>query len=673
MIDMPAAVSSLQFAAAKVAVANMYRRLVPRVVRTFRQFAEEEIILPSGPREGEHFRCEDMPDRGACLDAFTDGHWKRYFATGPTQTGKTFAFFIIPILWHLFENEEDVIVGVPVMDLAHSIWEKRIKKVIDRTRYKTLLPSKGRGSRGGTFSSVTFNNGVNLMFMAAGGGDIQRSSETARVIVLTELDKMDESSATSKETDSVGQLEARSNAFGDQARIYGECTVSTDKGRIWVEVTENGTETSLFMQCPDCKAYSCPEREHFTGWQDAKDEIDARESARVICPECGVLWDEDDREKAMQKIVLVHRGQKVNKRGKVTGDEPRTVTFGMRWHALHSPLRTLAVIAEEEYRAERADTDDARKKVTQFTWALPWEGELLDISGVTAGSIMQRSTNHARGVVPDGVTLVTCCIDVGKWQCHWTGVGWRPDHSGYVIDYGGIEVHHNQGGGEEHNILNALRQFRDDTLVPGWGDGHRPAVVLVDCGWKQDVAYTFCKESGNAIYYPSKGFGTARNQPSWNQQPRQGRAKGIRFGDNWRLVRDRTGQVITVQMHTDYWKSFLHQRLLTPMGQPGALSLPSVEHAREHHSFAKHLTAEVEVEEFVAGKGAPKKIWKVKSRNNHWFDATYANGVAASMKGIRLLTASKTEAPVAKAAPKRKGGGAWVKGSGRGRGGWINR
>ena len=55
----------------------------------------------------------------------------------------------------------------------------------------------------------------------------------------------------------------------------------------------------------------------------------------------------------------------------------------------------------------------------------------------------------------------------------------------------------------------------------------------------------------------------------------------------------------------------------------------------DHLSFAKHLTSEKQVEEFVAGKGTVVK-WLKEHKNNHWFDASYMNCVAAQLLGVRL-------------------------------------
>jgi len=71
------------------------------------------------------------------------------------------------------------------------------------------------------------------------------------------------------------------------------------------------------------------------------------------------------------------------------------------------------------------------------------------------------------------------------------------------------------------------------------------------------------------------------------------------------------------------------------MGKPGAMTLF---HAtpQEHLALAKHLTAEMKTEEFIAGKGIVTK-WERLNRNNHWFDALYNACAAGHPCGVRLV------------------------------------
>jgi hypothetical protein len=102
-------------------------------------------------------------------------------------------------------------------------------------------------------------------------------------------------------------------------------------------------------------------------------------------------------------------------------------------------------------------------------------------------------------------------------------------------------------------------------------------------------------------------------------------------------------------VNADHWKTWGHQRLSTPVGQPGAMTLFQAQ-PKEHLSFAKHLTAEVKTEEFISGKGLVTK-WERLRRSNHWLDALYNACAAGHLCGVRLLGAEVESSP----APRKYG------------------
>src|SRR5690606_35275950 len=75
---------------------------------------------------------------------------------------------------------------------------------------------------------------------------------------------------------------------------------------------------------------------------------------------------------------------------------------------------------------------------------------------------------------------------------------------------------------------------------------------------------------------------------------------------------------------------------------------------KEHLSFAKHLTAEVKMEEFISGKGMVTK-WDRKRKQNHWFDALYNACAAGHYCGVRLVEEEvKPPKPKPKQQPARQ-------------------
>src|SRR4051812_39795039 len=295
------------------------RQARPRRLRSMRTFAEAEVVIPSGPFSGRRFRCNRQPYTGLWFDQIDSGRWSRCVATGPTQSGKTLSCFVIPLLYHLFELGETVICGLPDMDMAGDKWREDILPSVEQSRYRDLLPRKGGGSRGGRVESLQFANGATLKFMSGGGGDKSRAGFTARVVVVTETDGMDQPGATSRESDKITQLEARTRAYGSRKRVYLECTVSTERGRTWTEFFQ-GTRSRIALCCPHCRAWVSPEREHLIGWQEALSQAAARMAGAFGCPECGELWSEANRSDANAQCRLLHNGQYIDDANLVQGE-----------------------------------------------------------------------------------------------------------------------------------------------------------------------------------------------------------------------------------------------------------------------------------------------------------------------------------------------------------------
>ena len=603
-----------------------------------RAFAEQEVIIPDGPYPGRQFLCSRQPYTGLWFDELDSGRWSRCVATGPTQSGKTLSAFVIPLLYHLFELEETVICGLPDMDMAADKWREDILPVIDRSRYRDLLPQRGGGSRGGRVESIQFGNGATLKFMSGGGSDKSRAGFTSRVVVITETDGMDQPAGTSRESDKITQLEARTRAYGARKRIYMECTVSTEQGRTWQEYTQ-GTHSRIVLPCPHCRAWVSPEREHLAGWQGAQTQADARREGVFSCPSCAQAWSEGDRVTANQACRLLHDGQTIDAEGVIHGDPPRTDTLGFRWSAINNLFLTAWDCAADEWRASRSsDEENAEREMRQFVWCVPvapskWSETSLEWTGLT-----ERIIDVARGVVPAEAQWLTAGVDLGKYLAHWIVVAWSPGATGHIVDYGRLEVA-GEDVGVEQALLIALREFRE-LVQEGWpvgapdGDVMVPGQAWIDAGYMTSVVYAFCRQAGRP-FRPTIGRGAAQQHRQWYNRPTRTGSLVKQIGDGFHINRLPAEKLDLVEVNADHWKTWVHQRLSTPLGKPGAMSLFRAA-PQEHLALAKHLTAETKAEEFVAGRGVVVK-WERLRRQNHWFDALYNACAAGHVCGVRLV------------------------------------
>lgn len=620
--------------------AMLSRCRVPKL-RTMREFAEAEIVIPDGPYKGLRFSCRRQPYTRLMYDAIDSGAWNRFFITGPTQSGKSLSAWVVPIMYHLFEVGETVIAAVPKKEMSADKWREDLKPAIEASRYRDLLPRRGAGSRdGGELDAVKFLNGATLKFMAGGGSDKARAAFTSRVLVITETDGMDESGGTSREADKIAQLEGRTRAYGSRKRVYSECTVSIEAGRTWQEY-QSGTASRIIRPCPHCGAWVTPERESLEGWKDAETLPAAKSAGRYVCPECSHPWTESERAASNAQAKLLHRGQEVTPEGEIVGRPIETDTLGFRWSAVDNHFLTAGDIAADEWRASRAeDEENAEKEMRQFVWCLPYKPPKSDLIDLDYRELVKRQHKLNRGYVPDHRTCLTMGVDVGKYRLHWTLIAWLQDGGGRIVDYDTIEVA-SKSIVLHAAIIAALRELRD-MADQGWqtpqGEIVPITAAFVDAHYQTPTVKEFCRESG-AKWMPSIGFGTGEYHDGGKAakygQPKTTGAHVRHLGERYHSAVLKGERELTWQFDADYWKSQTHERLACPEVSPGSLLLYHVENAIDHQQYCRHLTSEKVTTEFVPGKGEVVKWEKVRG-SNHWFDSTVMATLAGHRCGVRM-------------------------------------
>lgn len=281
--------------------------------RPILEFAEADFVLPSGRFAGMRFSTSIMPWTRLILEEFDRDRFGQYWASGPAQTSKTVLFLQIPLTWALFELAERCIVGLPRMKDAGAFWRTRIEPCIRANpKWAQWIPEIGPGSKGGFPEAIAFGNGGHLRFMSGSGEDEERSMHEARFAFLSEVDKYDTAKTTSRESDPITQILTRLKGYGELARVFAECTLSTKEGRVYREICEFGTDSAIWIRCPACLKWLPPEREHFGGWSDAETIVQAQERGRYRCQHCAADWTEDQRRQALLEPRLVARGQSVD-------------------------------------------------------------------------------------------------------------------------------------------------------------------------------------------------------------------------------------------------------------------------------------------------------------------------------------------------------------------------
>lgn len=296
--------------------------------------------------------------------------------------------------------------------------------------------------------------------------------------------------------------------------------------------------------------------------------------------------------------------------------------------------------------------------------------EVAEQETLVFDDLIKRATNLARGRVPMACQRLTAFVDVQQKALFWIVTAWTGDFGGHIVDYGtwpdqdrryftlsditSTLAKRYKGSGLEASIFAGLedctkylfaREFvREDSAVL------RIEKLLVDANWgaSTETVYQWCRQSTHgALVMPSHGkyFGAA-STPYEHFKRRDGEVRGKHW---WLPELQKKRAIRHCMIDTNWWKSFVAARLLTPIGDRGALTLPGKPGA-EQRMLGEHLTSESSVRTVNKAGGYEVDEWKLKpNRDNHWFDGLVGAAVAASMLGVELLGSDRKPPP-----PKRQ-------------------
>jgi len=637
---------------------SMVRGFRSSRIRTMRQFAEEEIYIPDGVYEGLKFRCDRQPWTKLWFDEVDSGQYTEIATTGARQGGKTLVCLTIPILYHLFELKETVILGAPLDEHVSNKWSIIIKPMIMRTRFRDLIPTIGAGARGGSsnLDTIKFDNGAVLKFMTSGGDDKSRVSFTSRVLAVTEVDGFDKIGGTSVESTKLVQMEGCTASYDLRARKYYECTTSVEKGKIW-QAYMNGTRSYLFMPCMKCGQFVTIERDNLHGWQEATSEQEAQDKSFFACPKCGKPWTEREWRTSNKSMTLVHHGQSIDSNGNVTGERRQVSTLGFRWHVGHNMFKTPASIGLAEYKASRAKRgDEGELEMRQFFWSLPAIPEAEDLYQLSSEVLKRRIAGTPEREASDEMESITVGVDVQKRRLFWVAIGWFKGGRGTIIEYRS-EPCDIDSYSEEDAITNALVALRGRLEDGFWsaneGEFRKPEYVFIDCGNWMNVICNFvrtCIPIRSGCYYAVRGCGTMREYgKTYTPAPANpGKKAQTYVGQCMHAVRYPNGSDV-IEVDADYWKGWMFSRLASPTDSASPLLFYKPEAGRGHTIICDHFCAEERQAKYVEGKGIIVS-WVRVSRQNHYLDAAYYACAASWPAKIRL--SGEAEAPARKAEPE---------------------
>lgn len=412
--------------------ASLARLLRPaRRKRSFLAFCRS-VKLPDGPKQGEYLRPESEPAQLRFINAITSGKYRMFVHAAPSQRGKTLIAILIAWLYAIVEESLSVGYVMPNLDKLSQNWEGKIKPAIVGSGYGGWLPVKGPGSKGGRPAALLLvdpesKRSAVTYFMAGGTGarETSLSSVSPARLLVDEVDDFE----------SAGHVELalkRLESWGNKALAFLASTVNTRSARESHPILDfyarnDATRSRICHKCPHCGKYQLP----------ALDQLNLI-TGQLACSMCGVIWSEDDRNKALDDSGIVH-GVENLKNGVILDDERTSAIFsllttGFDYHMsnLLSIAQTYQVAKEKESLGDYSMMENFSHKVLCIPYTIPVDHETITDRLLTLRS---AKSTWERGIVPDDADRIAVAVDVQGDRCYWMAVASGTNDRRWIVDW----------------------------------------------------------------------------------------------------------------------------------------------------------------------------------------------------------------------------------------------
>lgn len=504
-----------------------------------------------------------------------------------------------------------------------------VEKVVEPRFMKMLRGADDLRAKlaGGKRSSKTYKVIAGVSFrMAWAGSATELASEPAALVLVDERDRMDDDVGGEGDPFELGEVRTSTypdgTTVGTSTPTIGHVDTYIDaasglerwkvaepedvESQIW-RLWQEGSRHEFAVPCPHCGAYFVP-RFKLLWWPQGATAAEAQRSARLMCPSNGCEIFEAAKEDMLARGVDVAPGQRIAPDSVKSGPEPDTDVYSLWVSGLLSPWRSFGARAAAYLRAV-ASADPARIQVAINTGF----GELYRVRGDAPDweEVAALRGGYAMGEVPAGASVLTCGVDVQKDRLYYVVRGWGIGLTSWLVEHGEL-----WGATDQEQVwldLEALgaREF----------GGQRIAVQAVDTGYRPGDRF---RRPDNMIYaYCRRWPGWARAAKGQQTMDKPLRVSAIDITLGGRTYKQ--GLQLT-HINTDFFKSWVHSRIVYPQDQPGGFHLPS----DASDDYCAQMVAESRVV-----KPSGHAVW-LRNGENHYFDCEVLALAGAYMVNLHV-------------------------------------
>jgi phage terminase large subunit GpA-like protein len=540
-------------------MAKAMKQMTPPPRMSVAQWADHERRLDSqsSSEPGRWVTSRAEYQRGI-MDACSDPLVKEVVVMCGAQLGKS-EMLLNTIGYHMAHDPAPILMMQPTVDMAQSFSKDRVTAGLLRSTpclRDKVKDSKAKDANNTTLHKVFPGGALSLV---GANSPSSLASRPIRVVLCDEVDRYPPSAG--EEGDPISLAKRRAATFWNRKIIL--VSTPTNKGGSRIESAYTESDQRKFMvPCHECG------HKQVLAWSNVTWTGDNPSTGAYHCAECGAVWSDTDRHRAVRN-------------GEWVAFAPFNGVAGFHLNALYSPWSVLSD-AIEEFLAARKNPMRLKTFVNTFlgeTWEDAGEG-------VDDYAVAQRKEDYEG--IPDEVVLLTAGADVQDDRVEVEIVGWGAGEESWQIDY-----HVIYGDPSTTQLWHKVDEVLLATYEHPCGEPMLVRATCIDTGGHHTRAvYNYAKTRAGHRVFAIKGVG--------------GEGKPI-VG---RPSKNNIGRVPLYPIGVDTAKEVHYSRLKMDEAGPGYCHFP----AKRDDEYFKQLTAEKQMIRYH--KGFPSRVWvKTRTRN----------------------------------------------------------
>lgn len=537
-------------------------------------------LSPEASAEAGHWNTNRAAYQRGMMQAISDPSIENVvFMTG-AQVGKT-EIINNAIGYYIDNQPSPMLVVQPTLEMAKMWSNDRLAPMLrDTPVLKNAVADARTRDSGNTIYQKSFAGGYIAIVGANSAAGL--ASRPVRCVFLDEVDRYPVSAGS--EGDPIDLARARTKTFSYNRKIVMVST-PTNKGASRIEAAyEESDQRQYFVPCPDCG------HKQTLKWSHVKWDQDKPETAAYMCEDCGSLWDEAKRLRAIRY-------------GDWVATAPYTGTAGFHLNGIYSVWVSLERAAKEFLQAKKLP-DTLRVFVNTYLAETYEEmGERVDDY-----AIAERAEEYSEKL-DAGVVCITAGIDVQDSYLALEIVGWGRDEESWSIDW--------------------ITLYGDPSTPHLWNDlDNRLQAIYETEDGRQLGIRAACIDSGG--HYTQAVYNYVR--------PREGKRifaiKGM-AGETRPIVskptRNNIGKIKLFTVGVDNIKELIFSRLKVTIAGAGFCHFPT---GRDDEYFKQLAASEKIVTKYH--KGFPRREFVKTRARNEALDCRVYSYAALSILSLRL-------------------------------------